>query len=140
MKLRYLPVFLFPVMSQVANSRVPDGIADPGKAVYTMNCTFVDAAGKAVGESQKYTMRKMGDHEQMEITPQKNAHVPPPIYIQKTHGAYTDGGKSFKDFYWNGASRMTVIRGDKATVEIEFIDSPAMSIMRSTCDQPVYLP
>jgi hypothetical protein len=35
---------------------------------------------------------------------------------------------------------MTVIRGDKTTVEIEFIDSPAISIAKATCDNPVYLP
>lgn len=44
-----------------------------------MNCTFVDDTGKAIGKSQKYILRKGGDgREQMEITPQENAHVPPP--------------------------------------------------------------
>ncbi|WP_440091430.1 hypothetical protein, partial [Klebsiella pneumoniae] len=109
------------------------------KVIYTMNCTFVDDTGKAIGKSQKYILRKGGDgREQMEITPQENAHVPPPIYIQKTSGAYTNGG--FKTFYWNNTVRMTVIRGDKTTVEIEFIDSPAISIAKATCDNPVYLP
>ncbi|MCV5402536.1 hypothetical protein OFM88_23400, partial [Escherichia coli] len=71
-------------------------------------------------------------------TPQENAHVPPPISIQKTSVAYTNGG--VKTFCRTKTIRRTVIRGDKTTVEIEFIDSPAISIAKATCDNPVYLP
>lgn len=140
MKLKFIPIFLFIVTLQAAHSSEIGSTPPPqGKVIYTMNCTFVDDTGKAIGKSQKYILRKGGDgREQMEITSQENAHVPPPIYIQKTSGAYTNGG--FKTFYWNNTVRMTVIRGDKTTVEIEFINSPAISIAKATCDNPVYLP
>ena len=85
MKLKFIPIFFY--LSLRYKPLIPvELIARPpqGKVIYTMNCTFVDDTGKAIGKSQKYILRKGGDgREQMEITPQENAHVPPPIYIQK---------------------------------------------------------
>ena len=83
MKLKFIPIFLFIVTLQAAHSSGIDSTPPQGKVIYTMNCTFVDDTGKAIGKSQKYILRKGDGREQMEITPQENAHVPPPIYIQK---------------------------------------------------------
>jgi len=81
-KLKFIPIFLFIVTLQAAHSSGIDSTPPPqGKVIYTMNCTFVDDTGKAIGKSQKYILRKGGDgREQMEITQQKT-HTP--IYIQK---------------------------------------------------------
>lgn len=80
MKLKFIPIFLFIVTLQAAHSSGIGSTPPPqGKVIYTMNCTFVDDTGKAIGKSQKYILRKGGDgREQMEITSQENAHVPPP--------------------------------------------------------------
>ena len=81
MKLKFIPIFLFIVTLQAAHSSGIDSTPPPqGKVIYTMNCTFVDDTGKAIGKSQKYILRKGDGREQMEITPQENAHVPPYTY------------------------------------------------------------
>ncbi|MEY1235919.1 hypothetical protein AB7141_25090, partial [Escherichia coli] len=62
MKLKFIPFFLFTVTLQAAHSSGIDSPPLPqGKVIYTMNCTFVDDTGKAIGKSQKYILRKGGD-------------------------------------------------------------------------------
>ena len=80
MKLKFIPIFYLslrykPLIPVELIARPPQG-----KVIYTMNCTFVDDTGKAIGKSQKYILRKGDGREQMEITPQENAHVPPYTY------------------------------------------------------------
>ena len=78
MKLKFIPIFLFIVTLQAAHSSGIDSTPPQGKVIYTMNCTFVDDTGKAIGKSQNTSCERGDGREQMEITPQENAHVPHP--------------------------------------------------------------
>lgn len=110
------------------------------KELFSLNCTWEGRDPKDENSIQKFTVYKNENGQRLEITPSKNTHVPKPVYVMKVRGAYTsiNGKEYFKEYYWLGDFRLTMLRNGGAQTEIiiEPISSPALSQMKATCSKP----